>query len=72
MLVELGVEHEQIVVDFMSGEVKTPAFRSINPMGGIPALVDGDVVVTEVSAICAYLADKYPEKGLALLICTQY
>ncbi len=65
MLVELGVEHEQIVVDFMSGETKTPEFRSINPMGKIPALVDDDVVVTEVAAICAYLADKYPEKGLA-------
>jgi glutathione S-transferase len=65
MLLELGVEHEQIVVDFMSGEAKTPEFRSINPMGKIPALVDGDVVVTEVAAICTYLADKYPEKGLA-------
>ena len=65
MLIELAVEHEQIVVDFMSGEGKTPEFRSINPMGKIPALVDGDVVVTEVAAICAYLADKYPEKGLA-------
>lgn len=65
MLVELGVEHEQIVVDLMSGEGKTPEFRSINPMGKIPVLVDDDVVVTEVAAICAYLADKYPEKGLA-------
>ena len=65
MLVELGVQHEQIVVDLMSGEGKTPEFRAINPMGKIPALVDGDVVVTEAAAICAYLADKYPEKGLA-------
>ena len=65
MLLELDVEHEQIVVDFMSGDAKTPEFRSINPMGKIPVLVDGDVVVTEVAAICAYLADKYPEKGLA-------
>ena len=65
MLVELGVEHEQIVVDFMSGDGETPEFRSINPMGKIPVLVDGDVVVTEAAAICAYLADKYPEKGLA-------
>ncbi len=65
MLLELGVEHEQILVDFMAGEGKTPEFRSINPMGKIPALVDGDVVVTEVAAICAYLADKYPEQSLA-------
>ena len=65
MLVELGVEHEQIMVDFMSGDGETPEFRSINPMGKIPVLVDGDVVVTEAAAICAYLADKFPEKGLA-------
>jgi len=65
MLLELGVEHEQIFIDVMSGEGKTPEFRSINPMGKIPTLVDGDVVVTETAAICAYLADKYPEKGLA-------
>ena len=65
MLTELDVEHEQVVVDLMSGEGATPEYRSINPMGKIPALVDGDVVVTEVAAICAYLADKFPEKGLA-------
>ncbi len=65
MFTELGVEHDQVLVDLMSGEGKTPEFRSINPMGKIPTLVDGDVVVTEVAAICAYLADKYPEKGLA-------
>lgn len=65
MLVELGVPHEQIVVDLTSGEGTTPEFRAINPMGKIPVLVDDDVVVTEAAAICAYLADKYPEKGLA-------
>ncbi len=65
MLTELGVDHEQIVVDIQSGETATAAFRAINPMGKIPALVDGDVVVTEVAAICAYLADKYPQKGYA-------
>lgn len=68
MLIELGVEHEQILVDFISGEGKTAEFRSINPMGKIPVLVDDDIVITEVAAICAYLADKYPEKGLAPLL----
>jgi glutathione S-transferase len=34
-------------------------------MGKVPALVDGEVLVTETAAICAYLADKFPEKGLA-------
>ena len=65
MLTELGAEHEQIVVDLSKGEAGTPEFRAINPMGKVPTLVDGDIVVTEVAAICAYLADKFPEKGLA-------
>lgn len=65
MLIELGVAHEQIFVDFLKCETARPEYRAINPMGKIPALVDGDVVVTEVAAICAYLADKFPEKGLA-------
>lgn len=65
MLVELGAAHEQVVVDFANGGTATPEFRAINPMGKIPTLVDGNTVVTEVAAICAYLADKFPEKGLA-------
>lgn len=65
MLKELEAEHEQIVVDFPAGENNTPEFRAINPMGKIPALVDGDVVITETAAICAYLADKFPDKGYA-------
>ena len=65
MLTELEAEHEQIVIDFPAGENNTPEYRAINPMGKIPALVDGDVVVTETAAICAYLADKFPDKGFA-------
>jgi len=53
MLKELDVPHEQIIIDFSTG------------MGKLPALVDGETVVTEVAAICAYLADKFPEKELA-------
>jgi len=65
MLTELEAEHEQIVIDFPGGENNSPEYRAINPMGKIPALVDGDVVVTESAAICAYLADKFPAKGYA-------
>ncbi|TQV77874.1 glutathione S-transferase family protein [Denitrobaculum tricleocarpae] len=65
MLKELDVPHEQIVIDFSSGENNSPEYRKINPMGKLPALVDGETVVTEVAAICAYLADRFPEKGLA-------
>lgn len=65
MLKELDVPHEQIIIDFSTGENNSPEYRKINPMGKLPALVDGETVVTEVAAICAYLADKFPEKGLA-------
>lgn len=65
MLRELDVPHEQIIVDFIAGENKSEEYRKINPMEKLPALVDGDLVVTEVAAICTYLADKFPEKGFA-------
>ncbi len=65
MLLELEAPHEQVVVDFAAGETATDEFRAINPMGKLPTLVDGDVVVTESAAICAYLADKYIDRGLA-------
>ncbi len=65
MLTELNAEHEQIPVDFDAGGGRTPEYRTINPMGKVPTLVDDGVVVTEVAAICAYLADKYPAMGFA-------
>lgn len=65
MFAELEIEPEQILVDLQSGETASAEFRAINPMGKIPVLIDEDVVVTEVAAICAYLADKFPEKGFA-------
>ncbi len=65
MLRELDAPHERVVVDIAAGDLEAPAFRALNPMGKVPTLVDGDVVVTETAAICAYLADRFPGKGLA-------
>ena len=65
MLKELDVAHERIVIDIQAGEQDSPEYRATNPMGKVPTLVDGDAVVTEAAAICAYLADKFAEKGLA-------
>ncbi len=65
MFAELEIEPEQILVDLQSGATAAPEFRAINPMGKIPVLIDDGIVVTEVAAICAYLADKYPDKGFA-------
>ncbi|MEM5527356.1 glutathione S-transferase family protein [Gammaproteobacteria bacterium AS21] len=63
MLKELDVEHEQIIIDYEN--TSSTEFRNINPMGKLPVLVDGETIVTETAAICAYLADKYAAKGLA-------
>ncbi len=65
MLRELGVSYEQIAVDWTTGDLEQPEFRALNPMGKIPTLVDDDIVVTESAAICAYLADKHIDQGLA-------
>lgn len=65
MLKELGVAHETVIIDLSTGEQNSAEFRAINPMGKLPALVDDDTVVTETSAICAYLADKFIDKQLA-------
>ena len=65
MLKELDAEHERIIADIQSGEQNSPEYRAINPMGKVPTLVDGDLVITETAAICAYLADKFLEKAFA-------
>ncbi|MCA9716350.1 MAG: glutathione S-transferase family protein [Myxococcales bacterium] len=65
MLRELDAPHERCVVDYLAGDNAKPEYRAVNPMGKVPALVDGDTVVTETAAICAYLADKFIDKGLA-------
>ncbi len=63
-LQELNVPFEAITVNMMKGEHRQPAFLAVNPAGKLPVLVDGDLVLTESMAICTYLAEKYPEKGL--------
>ena len=65
MLQELGVPFEMHVLRFDKAEHKTPEFLAINPMGKLPTIKHGDVVVTESAAICAYLADAFPAAGLA-------
>jgi glutathione S-transferase len=64
MLEEVGASYRTEVVPY-GPAMKTPAYRAINPMGKVPALTHGDQVVTETAAICAYLADAFPEAGLA-------
>ena len=63
-LQELEVPFEAVSINLPAGEHRSPAFLKINPAGKVPALVDGDVVVTESVAIVLYLAEKYRDRGL--------
>ncbi|PAU76816.1 glutathione S-transferase family protein [Halomonas salipaludis] len=64
MLEELGVPYRVEYLEYGTS-MKAPDYLAINPMGKVPAIRHGDVVVTEAAAICAYLADAFPEAGLA-------
>lgn len=64
MLEEIGAPYDVQILDY-AGAMKSPAYLAINPMGKVPALAHGGAVVTETAAICAYLADAFPEAGLA-------
>lgn len=64
MLEETGQPYRVEVLDYAT-TMKAPAYLAINPMGKVPALRHGDVAVTETAAICAYLADAFPQAQLA-------
>jgi glutathione S-transferase len=63
MLVEVGVHYDTEILDYASS-MKSEEYRRINPMMKVPAIVHRGKVVTECAAICAYLADAFPEAGL--------
>jgi len=65
LLEEIGAPYELVTLDMQKGGHKTPAYMKVHPHGAVPALVDGDLQLFESAAICAYLADKFPEKRLA-------
>ena len=65
MLEELGVPYQVRAVDIRNGEQKSPDYLRLNPMGKVPTLTDGELVVTETAAICLYLADRYGYGTLA-------
>jgi len=64
MLEETGAPYETVVLDYASS-MKDAAYLAINPMGKVPAIVHDGRVVTEGAAICAYLAEAFPDAGLA-------
>lgn len=64
MLEEVGVPYRVELVDY-GPQMKSADYLAVNPMGKVPALRHGDTIVTECAAICAYLADAFPDAGLA-------
>jgi glutathione S-transferase len=64
VLEEVGASFKLRLVDRKTQGQKDPGYMKVNPMGRIPALVDGDLVLFESAAICLYLADRHPEAGL--------
>jgi len=64
MLEEVGRPYRTELVPF-GPAMKSPEYRAINPMGKVPAIRHREVVVTECAAVCAYLADAFPDSGLA-------
>ncbi|BAY46772.1 glutathione S-transferase domain-containing protein [Scytonema sp. HK-05] len=71
-LEELGVPYEFVKLDMQAGEHRQPEYLAINPIGKVPAIVDGDLQLWESGAILLYLAEKYgkvtssPEKRAEL------
>ncbi|MDB5368777.1 MAG: glutathione S-transferase, partial [Roseomonas sp.] len=65
MLEEAGAAYERILVDIRTGGQADAAFLALNPMGKVPVLEQGATVIADSAAICAWLADRMPEAGLA-------
>lgn len=64
MLEEVGAPYEQVLLDYGTG-MKDASYLAVNPMGKVPAIIHDGRVVTECAAICAYLADAFPDANLA-------
>src|ERR1700744_6672563 len=65
LMEETGQPYERVLTDISKGAQKTPEYLAINPMGKVPALQDGTATLAEAAAICAYVAERYPETKLA-------
>jgi glutathione S-transferase len=65
LLEEIGAPYTLRVLDMTAGEQRQADYLAVNPMGKVPAILHGDALVTEQVAIYLYLADLFPEAGLA-------
>ena len=64
MFEEIGEPYDVHLLSLSKGDNRAPDYLAVNPMGKVPALRHGDVVITEAAAICTYLADEYPRAKL--------
>ena len=64
MLEELGEPYDIKLLKLSEGDNMKPDYLAINPMGKVPALRHGDTAITELAAICTYLADEFPQAKL--------
>jgi len=65
LMEETGQAYERVLVEISKGAQKRPEYLAINPMGKVPALQDGEATLAEAAAICAYVAERYPQARLA-------
>jgi glutathione S-transferase len=65
LMEEIGQPYERVLIDISNGAQKQPDYLAINPMGKVPALSDGEATLAEAAAICAYVAERYPQARLA-------
>ena len=70
MLEEVGTPYEIKLLKMSEGDNLKPDYLAVNPMGKVPALKHGDTVITEVAAICTYLADEFPAAKLNIPVGT--
>jgi glutathione S-transferase len=64
VLEELGVPYDLVRLDPAKGETRSAEHLARQPLGHVPVLEDGDVRIFESAAICLWLAERFPEKGL--------
>lgn len=62
---ETGQPYERVLIDMSINAQKSPEHLAVNPMGKVPALRDGEATMGEAAAICAYVAERYPQSKLA-------
>src|SRR6202161_3583167 len=65
LMEETGQPYERVLTDISTGAQKKPEYLAINPMAKVPALKDGEATLAGAAAICAYVADRYPQAKLA-------